>query len=70
MICGNQVNFTGSDSSCPSASAILFSKPSPASFEKGRLFGSAQTRKSLRETTWGHPDAAMRKKAKGKWDVT
>src|SRR6202043_800539 len=50
MICGNQVNFTGSANSCPSAWAILFSKPSPASFEKGRLLGSAHTRNSGRET--------------------
>jgi hypothetical protein len=43
----------------------LFSKPSPLSFEKGKLLGSAQTRNSLRgEASWASaaraiPAAAM-----------
>src|SRR5579862_1911066 len=32
-------------------SAILFSKPSRLSLENGRLFGSAQTRSSVRESS-------------------
>jgi hypothetical protein len=48
--CGKKVYFTGSDMSCARSAAILFSKPSPFSSEKGRLLGSAQTRNSLRAT--------------------
>src|SRR3990170_2716346 len=47
---GNHVYSTGTPSSLPMMSAILFSKPSFFSFEKGRLAGSAQTRRTLRLT--------------------
>src|SRR3954470_17316996 len=50
VACGNQVYSTGSLSSPATMSAILFSKPSPLSFENGRLAGSAQTRKAVRST--------------------
>src|SRR6266700_75978 len=50
VACGNQVYSTGSLSSPATMSAILFSKPSPLSFENGRLAGSAQTRRAVRST--------------------
>src|SRR6185295_10015232 len=42
--CAHQVYSTFSPNSFANKSASLFSKPSSRSFEKGRLFGSAQTR--------------------------
>src|SRR5690349_7206812 len=42
--CAHHVYSTRSPRSWANSSAILFSKPSPRLFEKGRLFGSAQTR--------------------------
>src|SRR5882762_6335153 len=50
VACGNQVYSTGSLSSPATMSAILFSKPSPLSFENGRLAGSAHTRNAVRST--------------------
>src|SRR5712671_907791 len=50
VACGNQVYSTGSLSSPATMSAILFSKPSPLSFENGKLAGSAQTRNAVRST--------------------
>src|SRR5947209_8066390 len=50
VACGNQVYSTGSLSSRATMSAILFSKPSPLSFENGILAGSAQTRNAVRST--------------------
>src|SRR6185295_8940515 len=50
VACGNQVYSSGSLRSPATISAILFSKPSPFSFENGRLAGSAQTRKVVRLT--------------------
>src|SRR5262245_19624265 len=50
VACGNQVYSTGTLSSPANISAILFSKPSPLSFENGRLAGSAQTRSAARST--------------------
>src|SRR4030095_9321721 len=42
--CAHHVYSTRSPMSWANSSAILFSKPSRRSFEKGRLFGSAHTR--------------------------
>src|SRR5687768_15395512 len=42
--CAHQVYSSGRPSSLATSVARRFSKPSPRSFEKGRLFGSAQTR--------------------------
>src|SRR5712691_1591927 len=50
VACGNQVYSTGTLSSAATIPAILFSKPSPLSFENGRLAGSAQTRSAVRLT--------------------
>src|SRR3989442_4912720 len=50
VACGNQVYSTGILSSPAAMSAILFSKPSPLSFENGMLAGSAQTRNAARST--------------------
>src|SRR5438132_242384 len=50
VACGNQVYSTGIPSSPAAMSAILFSKPSPLSFENGMLAGSAQTRSAARST--------------------
>src|SRR5262245_19779322 len=47
---GNQVYSTGTLSSPATISAILFSKPSALSLEKGRLAGSAHTRSVVRLT--------------------
>src|SRR6266516_4281720 len=44
MRCGNHVYSSVHPSSRAKSSAILFSKPSPARLENGRLFGSSQTR--------------------------
>src|ERR1051325_9734045 len=44
--CAHHVYSTRSPISWANSSAILFSKPSPRWFENGRLFGSAQTRKT------------------------
>src|SRR5512142_1586044 len=46
--CGHQVYSSVSPNWCATSSAILFSKPSPARLENGRLFGSAQTRRARR----------------------
>src|SRR5215813_1943109 len=50
VACGNHVYSTGNFSSAATMSAILFSKPSPLSFENGMLAGSAQTRNAVRST--------------------
>src|SRR5262245_50967452 len=50
VACGNHVYSTGNFSSAATMSAILFSKPSPLSFENGMLAGSAQTRNAARST--------------------
>src|SRR5215470_8739754 len=50
VACGNQVYSTGSFSSAATMAAILFSNPSPLSFENGMLAGSAQTRSAARST--------------------
>src|SRR5215470_10086976 len=50
VACGNQVYSTGSLSSPATMSAILFSMPSPLSFENGRFAGSEQTRSAVRST--------------------
>src|SRR5262245_50383347 len=50
VACGNHVYSTGNFSSAATMSAILFSKPSPLSFENGMLAGSAQTRSAVRLT--------------------
>src|SRR3954451_21645637 len=42
--CAHQRYSSGTSRSWASSSAMRFSNPSPASFENGRLFGSAQTR--------------------------
>ena len=47
--CAHHVYSTGRCISRAISSAILFSKPSPFSFENGRLFGSAQTRRAVFE---------------------
>src|SRR3954468_22010714 len=44
----HQVYCTSVFISRATSAAILFSKPSPRSFENGRLFGSAQTRRCSR----------------------
>src|SRR4051812_44782031 len=43
--CAHHVYETALPNFCATFSASLFSKPSPARFENGRLFGSAQTRR-------------------------
>src|SRR5262245_7334209 len=50
VACGNNVYSTGNFNSAATMSAILFSKPSPLSFENGILAGSAQTRSAARLT--------------------
>src|SRR5262245_824024 len=50
VACGNHVYSTGTLSSAATISAILFSNPSPLSFENGRLAGSAHTRSAVRLT--------------------
>src|SRR5690606_29206190 len=50
MACGNHTYDTGTFSSDATISAILFSKPSPLSLEKGMLDGSAHTRSDVRST--------------------
>src|SRR5690242_12761582 len=47
VACGNQKYSTGSLRSPATMSAILFSKPSPLSFENGMLAASAQTRNAV-----------------------
>src|SRR5205085_11986519 len=44
--CAHQVYSSFSCRSSANSSAILFSNPSPRSFENGRLFGSAHTRRT------------------------
>src|SRR5215208_1754619 len=46
--CAHQVYCTSTFISRAMRAAILFSNPSSRSFEKGRLFGSAQTRRCWR----------------------
>src|SRR5262245_27993951 len=50
VACGKKAYSSGTLSSPATSSAILFSKPSPLSLEKGRLAGSAHTRSAVRLT--------------------
>src|SRR5262245_57293254 len=73
VACGKKAYSSGTLSSPAKSSAILFSKPSPLSLEKGRLAGSAHTRSAVRLTrstrwpaaTWGRSPAPNRARAIG-----
>src|SRR5918993_6112286 len=48
--CAHHTYSIRASSESPTSSAILFSNPSSCAFENGRLFGSAQTRSTRRES--------------------